>query len=120
MCIYKHFNEIKLCIIKRTNLFYLIILFRLTNSSFHGIPKQPVKLGPRIQLRFMGSYMAVTYFTLYLFFMTILLGKSLATAVILIVFGFMCYFAFKAVFSPSQECKPENMNNSSFFSESFS
>ena len=63
--------------------------------------------------------MAVTYLALYLFFMSVLLGKSLATAVTLLVFGFMCYFAFKAVFSPSQESRLENVNNS-FFSESFS
>ena len=91
---------------------------RLLNSSLHGMPKQQTKLPPRIILRSLGSYIAVSYFMFYLFFMMILLGKSSVTSMVILAFGFAITFVTKALINPSKEVKP--IYGGSIFSESFS
>jgi hypothetical protein len=54
------------------------------NSSFHGLSKQPVKLPPRLILRPLAGYLAVTYLTVAFLFLTLIFGKSMLGALLIL------------------------------------
>ena len=54
------------------------------NSSFHGLSKQPVKLPPRLILRPLAGYLAVTYLTVAFLFLTLIFGNSMLGALLIL------------------------------------
>ena len=56
------------------------------NSSFHGLSKQPVKLPPRLILRPLASYQVVTYLTVAFLFLTLIFGRSMLGALLILDF----------------------------------
>jgi len=61
------------------------------NSSFHGISRQPAKLPPRLSLRPLASYIAVSYLVIAFLFLTLIAGKSAFPAILIILFLFCCW-----------------------------
>ncbi len=80
---------------------------KILNSSFHGIPKQPVKLPARIVLRSLGSYIAVSYLSMYFVFFNLLLGKSLFFSIILLLLCGLLFIWIKSMVHPKPESNTE-------------
>lgn len=93
---------------------------RHMNSSFHGMAKQPVKLPPRIIFRPLGSHLAVSYLTIFFLVMKVIMGKSIITSVLILVFLIFSTVAIKAVVHPRSQSTSLDVPPTLYLSESFS
>ena len=75
------------------------------NSSFHGLSKQPVKLPPRLILRPLASYLVVTYLTVAFLFLTLIIGKSMLGALLILFILFAFGVVVKAFVNPTTEIR---------------
>ena len=92
----------------------------LMDASFRNgaTIRQPVKLPARLNLRPLGSYLAVTYALFYMFFMTFILGYSPLTALFLIGCMVLFFFSGKSLVRPY--AGPDYEHRTLNLSESFS
>lgn len=86
------------------------------NMSFHGMPKSPVKLPPRIILRPLGSHFAVAYLTIFFVVMTFIFGKSFIGSFLTLGFLVFGYLAVKAFVHPKTKVTVQDVH---FMSTSF-
>ena len=85
------------------------------NSSFHGLSKQPVKLPPRLILRPLASYQVVTYLTVAFLFLTLIFGKSMLGALLILFILFAFGVVVKAFVNPTIEIKTGHNDTSELF-----
>ena len=97
---------------------YLAKVDQLDNSFRGGMmSRQPVKLPARLNLRTLGSYIAVAYAIFYMFFMTFIMGYSYVASLLLLVFLSLLFFTGKSFVSPF--AIPPDNQYASHLSESF-
>ena len=85
------------------------------NSSFQGLSKQPVKLPPRLILRPLASYFVVTYLTVAFLFLTLIFGKSMLGALLILFILFAFGVVVKAFVNPTTEIKTGHNDTSELF-----
>ena len=82
------------------------------NTSFHGMSRQPAKLPPRLTLRPLASYMAVSYLVIAFVFLTLIAGKSAFSAIFMILLLCAIAIVIKAMVNPKTEDDNIDLNTS--------